>query len=61
MKNDVLKTENSSDTVTISRAEYEKLLAKNTELEQKLNWLMEQISLARKKQYGSSGEKTQEG
>ena len=37
MKNDVLKTENSSDTVTISRAEYEKLLAKNTELEQKLN------------------------
>lgn len=57
MKNDVLKTENGSDTVTISRAEYERLMG----LEQKLNWLMEQVSLARKKQYGPSSEKTQEG
>ena len=44
----------------IPRAEYEALKAENSELTQKLNWLMEQVRLARKKLYGVSSEQTKE-
>jgi hypothetical protein len=46
--------------VTISCAEYEALKAERNELNQKLDWLMEQVRLTRKKLYGSSSEKTRE-
>lgn len=49
--------------VTISRAEYEKLLTlekHNAELTEQLDWLLQQIRLVRKKVYGSSSEQTKE-
>ena len=47
---------NNAEMVTISRAEYESMKAQNAELSQQVNWLMEQIRLARKKRFGSSSE-----
>ena len=35
--------------MTISRAEYESLKAERDELNQKLDWLMEQVRLAKKR------------
>ena len=49
--------------VTISRVEYDALSQKSegyAELNQKLEWLMEQLRLVKKKTYGSSSEHTQE-
>ena len=46
--------------VSISRAEYDALKAQNAELSQKLDYLMEQVGLAKKRQFGSSSEKMQE-
>lgn len=49
--------------VTISRTEYDALLQKiegYAELNQKLEWLMEQLRLVKKKTYGSSSEHTRE-
>lgn len=46
--------------VTISRAEYESLKAERDELNQKLDWLMEQMRLAKKKIYGVSSERVEE-
>ena len=46
--------------MTISRAEYESLKAERDELNQKLDWLMEQVRLAKKKVYGTSSEQTKE-
>ena len=46
--------------MTISRAEYEGLKAQNAELEQKIDWLMEQLRLARHRQFGSSSERISE-
>ena len=49
--------------VTISRAEYDALLQKSegyAELNQKLDWLMEQMRLAKKRVYGASSEQTKE-
>ena len=46
--------------VTISRAEYESLKAERDELSQKLDWLLEQVRLSRKKLYGSSSERLEE-
>ena len=43
--------------VTISRAEYESLKAERDELNQKLDWLLEQVRLNRKKLYGVSSER----
>ena len=53
--NAVLKTSNA-DTVTISRAEYEKLL----EIEKQNEWLLEQLRVLKSKQFGSSSEKASE-
>ena len=46
--------------VTISRAEYDADKAYISELEQKNQWLMEQLRLIRKKQFGSASEKASE-
>jgi hypothetical protein len=42
----------TAEMVTISRAEYESMKAQNAELSQQVNWLMEQIRLARQKRLG---------
>ena len=47
------------ETITISRGEYEALKSENAELNQKVEWLMEQLRLVRKKQFGASSEKTE--
>ena len=49
MKNEVNITTSSTEMMTISRAEYESLKAERDELNQKLDWLMEQVRLAKKK------------
>ena len=54
MKNEVNITTSSTEMMTISRAEYESLKAERDELNQKLDWLMEQVRLAKKKVYGTS-------
>lgn len=48
----------SSDTVTISREEYESLKKANAELTMQVKWLTEQITLARKQRFGSSSEQS---
>ena len=55
--------EKNEEMVTISRAEYEALQAKLSVKEEELTaallknqWLLEQLRLNRKKQYGSSSE-----
>ncbi len=53
----------NTETVTISRAEYEKFQedrAYIAELEQQRQWLMEQMKLLKRKQFGSSSEKASE-
>lgn len=60
MKNEVNITTSDTEIVTISRAEYESLKAERDELNQKLDWLMEQVRLAKKKAYGASSEQTKE-
>ncbi|WP_193760817.1 transposase, partial [Acetonema longum] len=47
------------ETMTVNRAHYEALQAENAQLNQKVNWLMEQMRLARHKRFGSSSEKSQ--
>ena len=47
----------STDTVTISREEYESLLKANAELTQQVKDLAEAIALLRKQRFGSSSEK----
>ena len=52
------------ETITISRAEYERLKSAQAQvavLQQENNWLIEQIRLARKQRFGSSSEKTASG
>ncbi len=63
MENDALTTSTTEEMVTISRAEYEGLLAQKEQiakLEQKVNWLMEQLRLVRHRQFGSSSERISE-
>jgi len=50
----------NTEMVTISRAEYESLQSENAELTQRIDWLMEQLRLVRKKKFGSSSEKATE-
>ncbi len=58
------KTENNttsnSEMVTISRAEYESLKDRNAELVGQVEYLMEQMRLARAKRFGASSEQTNE-
>ena len=46
----------TAEMVTISRAEYDALM----ELKNQNEWLMEQLRLLKKKQFGSSSERTAE-
>ena len=48
------------ETITISRAEYDAQKEQIAELNQKVDWLMEQLRLLRKKQFGTSSEQTKE-
>ena len=47
--------------VTISRAEYDSQQAQLTELKLQNQWLLEQLGLAKKRQFGTSSEHLQEG
>ena len=49
--------QSNTDTVTISRKEYERL----QETEHLYNWVLEQLHVTRKKVFGSSSEKATEG
>ena len=52
-----------TETITISRAEYEGLQAQKeqiSELSQKVDWLMEQLRVLWKKRFGASSEQTKE-
>jgi transposase len=53
MKNVKKNTTSNAETVTISRAEYDELKAQN-------QWLLEQLRLTQKRQFGSSSEKASE-
>jgi len=57
MENGSLETVKTSETITISLAEYESLKTQNAELKQKVDWLMEQFRLSKKKEFGQSSEK----
>lgn len=57
MENERKSTGNTAETVTISRAEYEALKEQNAELSQQVQWLMEQMRLAKKRMFGASSEK----
>ena len=48
----------NNDTVTISRAEYERLLKANEELTKQVEILTQQITLARRQRFGSSSEQS---
>ena len=63
MKNNVHTEINNEEMISISRAEYEEFQAQKarlSELEKQVEILMEAIRLSRKKQYGSSSEKSYE-
>ena len=51
---------NAVETITISRAAYDAQKEQIAELNQKVNWLMEQLRLLKKKQFGTSSEQTRE-
>lgn len=63
MNNKTNFSTSNTEMVQISRAEYEKLQedrAYIAELEQQVKWLMEQMKLLKRKQFGSSSEKASE-
>ena len=47
------------EMMTISRAEYESQQAQLTELKLQNQWLLEQLGLAKKQQFGASSERLQ--
>ena len=53
MKNEKKTTTSNAEMVTISRAEYDELKLQN-------QWLLEQLGLAKKRQFGASSERIQE-
>ena len=63
MKKTELNQTSNAEMVTISRAEYEKLQAQSkrvSELESRVDLLMEALRLARHKQFGASSEKSED-
>lgn len=46
------------EIISVSRAEYEALKTQNAELGQQVKWLMEQMRLAKQRQFGASSEKS---
>lgn len=60
MKNEEIETRTTDETITISRAEYEKLLsikAESEHLENMNRWYEEQLKIIRQKMYGTKAEK----
>lgn len=63
MKNDIISgtsTTGQEEQVSIPRAEYEALKAENNELNQKLDYLMGQLRLMKKRAFGASSEQATE-
>ena len=60
MENEKKTATSNAEMVTVSRAEYESQQAQLTELKLQNQWLLEQLGLAKKRQYGSSSEKLRE-
>ena len=54
MKNEKKTATSNAEMVTISRAEYDELRFQN-------QWLLEQLGLAKKREFGASSERIQEG
>ena len=61
MENKKNTATNNPEIVTISREEYESQQAQLTELKLQNQWLLEQLGLAKKRQFGASSERLQEG
>ncbi len=60
MENEKKTATSNAEMVTISRTEYESQQAQLTELKLQNQWLLEQLGLAKKRQFGSSSERIQE-
>ena len=63
MKNDAVlttRTTENEEQISISRAEYDALKRENAEQNQKLDFLMRQLRLAKKKMFGASSEQAAE-
>ena len=60
MENEKKTATSNAEMVTVSRAEYESQQAQLTELKLQNQWLLEQLGLAKKRQFGSSSERIQE-
>lgn len=60
MKNEKKTASNTAEMMTISRTEYESQQAQLAELKLQNQWLLEQLGLAKKRQFGSSSERIQE-
>ena len=61
MENKKNTATNNPEIVTLSREEYESQQAQLTELKLQNQWLLEQLGLAKKRQFGASSERLQEG
>ena len=61
MENEKKTASNTAEMMTISRTEYESQQAQLAELKLQNQWLLEQLGLAKKRQFGSSSERIQEG
>ena len=59
MKNEKKVTTSNAEMLTISRAEYESQQAQLTELKLQNQWLLEQLGLTKKREFGSSSERIQ--
>ena len=60
MKNDAFTPENNSETLVVSRAEYDRLHAEIVELKGQVELLTEALRLAQHKRFGVSSEKSAE-
>ncbi len=58
MKNVENIEKTATETITISREEYDKLIAQNLEMQKQIKWLMDTIKLKNNKIFGSSSEKS---
>ena len=61
MENEKKTATSNAEMLTISRAEYESQQAQLTELKLQNQWLLEQLGLAKKREFGPSSERIQEG
>ena len=63
MENDVIMDARTTETEvesTVSRAEYDAVVAENAELRKKLDFIMGQVRLLKHKTFGSSSERATE-